>query len=378
MNLNMDAMDIIDYIDKSTYVILLRVYTESDTIQIPEQIDGKPVRELADHAFADEPSVLYAESEKRRAVRSGDCWTFQSAGAGASAAPTHFSGERTERPDASVNAAVQNSERLSTLPPALCGRRLRAVVLPDALAAIGNYAFYGCDNLKTVSFPASIRRIGSGLFNSCPALSVLVFRQAVSAAPSAPPATPALLQEVLRTVNHEVEVRLQDPSGQDAVRLLFPEYYEEPKENTPARIIEIIWHGTGYQYRQCFLQRKLQYSQYDSLLPASDAQEMPQTLVRLCLDRLITPAELSRVHLESYVSCLRKQPDALWTFLLADQETDLTDWLRVLERSGYFTEERLDQMIDQASSAGRADASVYLMDLRRRMFRPSSGSKYDF
>ena len=375
MNLNMDAMDIIDYIDKSTYVILLRVYTESDTIQIPEQIDGKPLRELADHAFADEPSVLYAESEKRRAVRSGDCWTFQSAGAGASAAPTHFSGERTERPDASVNAAVQNSERLSTLPPALCGRRLRAVVLPDALAAIGNYAFYGCDNLKTVSFPASIRRIGSGLFNSCPALSVLVFRQAVSAAP---PATPALLQEVLRTVNHEVEVRLQDPSGQDAVRLLFPEYYEEPKENTPARIIEIIWHGTGYQYRQCFLQRKLQYSQYDSLLPAADAQEMPQTLVRLCLDRLITPAELSRVHLESYVSCLRKQPDALWTFLLADQETDLTDWLRVLERSGYFTEERLDQMIDQASSAGRADASVYLMDLRRRMFRPSSGSKYDF
>ena len=375
MNLNMDAMDIIDYIDKSTYVILLRVYTESDTIQIPEQIDGKPVRELADHAFADEPSVLYAESEKRRAVRSGDCWTFQSAGAGASAASTHFSGERTERPDASVNAAVQNSERLSTLPPALCGRRLRAVVLPDALAAIGNYAFYGCDNLKTVSFPASIRRIGSGLFNSCPALSVLVFRQAVSAAP---PATPALLQEVLRTVNHEVEVRLQDSSGQDAVRLLFPEYYEEPKENTPARIIEIIWHGTGYQYRQCFLQRKLQYSQYDNLLPAADAQEMPQTLVRLCLDRLITPAELSRVHLESYVSCLRKQPDALWTFLLADHETDLTDWLRVLERSGYFTEERLDQMIDQASSAGRADASVYLMDLRRRMFRPSSGSKYDF
>ena len=375
MNLNMDAMDIIDYIDKSTYVILLRVYTESDTIQIPEQIDGKPVRELADHAFADEPSVLYAESEKRRAVRSGDCWTFQSAGAGASAAPTHFSGERTERPDASVNAAVPNSERRSTLPPALCGRRLRAVILPDALAAIGNYAFYGCDNLKTVSFPASIRRIGSGLFNSCPALLVLVFRQAVSAAP---PATPALLQEVLRTVNHEVEVRLQDPSGQDAVRLLFPEYYEEPKENTPARIIEIIWHGTGYQYRQCFLQRKLQYSQYDSLLPAADAQEMPQTLVRLCLDRLITPAELSRVHLESYVSCLRKQPDALWTFLLADQETDLTDWLRVLERSGYFTEERLDQMIDQASSAGRADASVYLMDLRRRMFRPSSGSKYDF
>ena len=375
MNLNMDAMDIIDYIDKSTYVILLRVYTESDTIQIPEQIDGKPVRELADHAFADEPSVLYAESEKRRAVRSGHFGTFQSTGAGASAASTHFSGERTERPDASVNAAAQNSERLSTLPPSLCGRRLRAVVLPDALAAIGNYAFYGCDNLKTVSFPASIRRIGSGLFNSCPALSVLVFRQAVSAAP---PATPALLQEVLRTVNHEVEVRLQDPSGQDAVRLLFPEYYEEPKENTPARIIEIIWHGTGYQYRQCFLQRKLQYSQYDSLLPAADAQEMPQTLVRLCLDRLITPAELSRVHLESYVSCLRKRPDALWTFLLADQETDLTDWLRVLERSGYFTEERLDQMIDQASSAGRADASVYLMDLRRRMFRPSSGSKYDF
>lgn len=385
-------MDVIYYIDKSTYVILFRVYTESDTIQLPEQIDGKPVKELADHAFADEPSVMYAESEKRRAVRSGNFGAFKPATAGASAASTLFSGESTERPDPSVNAAAEHLAPPGTLPPALCGRRLRAVILPDALAAIGNYAFYGCDNLKTVSFPESIRRIGSGLFNSCPALSVLIFRQAAGLSPAPPasarlqqsaglssaPPTPALLQEVLRTVNHEVEVRLQDAAGQDAVRLLFPEYYEEPKENTPARIIEIIWHGTGYQYRQCFLQRKLQYSQYDSLLPAADAQEMPQTLVRLCLDRLITPVELSSAHLENYVSCLRKRPDALWTYLLADQETDLTDWLRVLERSGYFTRELLDHMVDQASSAGRADASVFLMDLRRRVFRPSSRSKYDF
>ena len=385
-------MDVIYYIDKSTYVILFRVYTESDTIQLPEQIDGKPVKELADHAFADEPSVMYAESEKRRAVRSGNSGAFKPVTAGASAASTLFSGESTERPDPSVNAAAEHLAPPGTLPPALCGRRLRAVILPDALAAIGNYAFYGCDNLKTVSFPESIKRIGSGLFNSCPALSVLIFRQAagLSPAPPAParlqpsaglspaPPTPALLQEVLRTVNHEVEVRLQDAAGQDAVRLLFPEYYEEPKENTPARIIEIIWHGTGYQYRQCFLQRKLQYSQYDSLLPAADAQEMPQTLVRLCLDRLITPVELSSAHLENYVSCLRKRPDALWTYLLADQETDLTDWLRVLERSGCFTRELLDHMVDQASSAGRADASVFLMDLRRRVFLPSSRSKYDF
>ena len=385
-------MDVIYYIDKSTYVILFRVYTESDTIQLPEKIDGKPVKELADHAFADEPSVMYAESEKRRAVRSGNIGAFKPATAGASAASTLFSGESTERPGSSVNAAAEHLAPPGTLPPALCGRRLRAVILPDALAAIGNYAFYGCDNLKTVSFPESIRRIGSGLFNSCPALSVLIFRQAAGLSPAPPasarlqqsaglspaPPTPALLQEVLRTVNHEVEVRLQDAAGQDAVRLLFPEYYEEPKENTPARIIEIIWHGTGYQYRQCFLQRKLQYSQYDSLLPAADAQEMPQTLVRLCLDRLITPVELSSAHLESYVSCLRKRPDALWTYLLADQETDLTDWLRVLERSGCFTRELLDHMVDQASSAGRADASVFLMDLRRRVFRPSSRSKYDF
>lgn len=385
-------MDVIYYIDKSTYVILFRVYAESDTIQLPEKIDGKPVKELADHAFADEPSVMYAESEKRRAVRSGNFGAFKPATAGASAASTLFSGESTERPDPSVNAAAEHLAPPGTLPPALCGRRLRAVILPDALAAIGNYAFYGCDNLKTVSFPESIRRIGSGLFNSCPALSVLIFRQTAGLSPAPPasarlqqsaglspaPPTPALLQEVLRTVNHEVEVRLQDAAGQDAVRLLFPEYYEEPKENTPARIIEIIWHGTGYQYRQCFLQRKLQYSQYDNLLPAADAQEMPQTLVRLCLDRLITPVELSSAHLENYVSCLRKRPDALWTYLLADQETDLTDWLRVLERSGCFTRELLDHMVDQASSAGRADASVFLMDLRRRVFRPSSRSKYDF
>lgn len=35
-------------------------------------------------------------------------------------------------------------------------------------------------------------------------------------------------------------------------KLVFPEYFEESVENTPARIIMREMHGCGHMYRYCF------------------------------------------------------------------------------------------------------------------------------
>ena len=43
---------------------------------------------------------------------------------------------------------------------------ITSVEIPDGYTSIGNYAFYGCHNLKTVSFPESINSIGMGAFTS--------------------------------------------------------------------------------------------------------------------------------------------------------------------------------------------------------------------
>ncbi|MFR6360978.1 leucine-rich repeat protein [Amedibacterium intestinale] len=54
--------------------------------------------------------------------------------------------------------------------------KLQYVVIPDSVNEIGNYAFADCPSLETVIMPASIQesRIATGIFNSCPKLTVVV------------------------------------------------------------------------------------------------------------------------------------------------------------------------------------------------------------
>lgn len=331
-------MDRIQYIDKSAYIVLYRMFTDSSVADVPGEIDGRPVTELADHAFSEESSVMYPAWQVKTAVRKEGSFVPEDTPSG------------------------------NTTP--LCGRALREVILPDSLTAIGNYAFYGCDDLTAVTFPAKMSRIGSGLFNICPSLRRLYFKTSEN--------TPPVLQEVLRTISHEAEAVILNEDGTEKYRLVFPEFYEEPRENTPARIIQIIWHGTGYQYRQCFLERKIEFEKYDQILPLAEAQEAPETTVRLCLDRLKYPVHLTEKHRDSYVACLQRMGAPLWDFIKNDKDTDLVEWLKVLETAGYYTSSSVDVMIDAAAAVHRADAAAFLMDLKHRRFPQERTGKYEF
>ena len=46
-------------------------------------------------------------------------------------------------------------------------RRLKEVVLPDGLTAIGARAFYGCNSLERINFPSTLTAIGYGAFAGC-------------------------------------------------------------------------------------------------------------------------------------------------------------------------------------------------------------------
>ncbi len=50
------------------------------------------------------------------------------------------------------------------------------LILPDSLTVIGNYAFYGCQQLSgTLSIPEKVRKIGKSAFYGCEGLTELVF-----------------------------------------------------------------------------------------------------------------------------------------------------------------------------------------------------------
>ncbi|MEY8427461.1 leucine-rich repeat protein [Lachnospiraceae bacterium 46-15] len=52
--------------------------------------------------------------------------------------------------------------------------RITSVIVGDGITSIGNFAFYRCTKLRTVSMPGSVNRIGSSVFRSCEKLKEIV------------------------------------------------------------------------------------------------------------------------------------------------------------------------------------------------------------
>lgn len=60
---------------------------------------------------------------------------------------------------------------------AFAASEISEVVIPEGVTEIGDYAFYGCPNLKSVVLPATLQTIGKGAFGNCPKLSDISLSQ---------------------------------------------------------------------------------------------------------------------------------------------------------------------------------------------------------
>ena len=195
------------YEKKEDSVKILRCFGETDEIWLPDQIEGLPVAELGDYIF----------SEGMRTEPKGLLWR-------------------------------ENGEDEEISAPPVCGPSLRSVRLPAFLKRLGRYAFYNCDGLKRLAFPSAIRDIGAGAFNGCRKIEELTVE--------ADPREKSCLKEILSELNETVAVHYRErgETGEKTLlaELLFPAFYEEAVENTPARITETHVHGCGHRYRYCF------------------------------------------------------------------------------------------------------------------------------
>jgi len=112
--------------------------------------------------------------------------------------------------------------------------------------------------------------------------------------------------------------------GKTAARLIFPGYYEEYVENTPAHHFDYKVYGAGQPYHHIFRNRRLHYGDYDALWPKLLAGEHEtDTAVRLALWRVCCPEGLSAVAAEQYRIYLAEQADVALAYVLSLRDPEL-------------------------------------------------------
>lgn len=238
---------------------------------------------------------------------------------------------------------------------AICGNQVKEIVLPDTVREIGNYAFYGCYYLEALTLSHRTHDIAGGAFTGCRHLKNLTFRMEQ--------AEGYCMKDVLSEVHHELKVKLVYPNA--VCTLLFPEYYEEAVENTPARQLETQFHGSGYSYRQCFQDGVFQFGEYDRLFQEAQNLESEDFCIELAVTRLMEKARLSQDAEGVYQSYLMEHRISAAGWCIEFEQNETLEFL-----TGFidWQEEELSDLIEEANAKGRLEIQSVLMDYKHQHF----------
>ena len=212
--------------------------------------------------------------------------------------------DKIENPEAVIYVPEQFEDCPVTElgPYVLAHSAVEEIHLPPYVRKIGAYGFYECEQLKRIYCYSRVLDLGAGLFAGVPAVEYLDITEF--------PGERSCLKEMLAELRQTLRVQLHQMedagTGEAEARLIFPEYYEDSVENTPARIVSIETHGCGHRYRYCFAGRVFQYRGYDELFPHVQVQEKEKLVTELALGRLLYPRELSEKFREHYLTYVRE------------------------------------------------------------------------
>ena len=231
---------------------------------------------------------------------------------------------------------------------------LEEIILPESVERIGRYAFYNCRNLRKITFFSNIRDVGSGAFTGCHQvhhLDVTIMTGETSC-----------LKDFLQELTEEMVVEYR---GAEYARLMFPEYFEEGVENTPARILMTQIHGSGLKYRNCFYKKEFLFEEYDARFPYAEAVESETFLQEMVLGRLMFPYKLMKKGKEQYEVYLREHLAETGKHLVSKRDTVRLNWF--LEH--YLEEKRqAEELLEISGKLHTAECTACLMDWQKRKF----------
>lgn len=311
---------------KDNQICILRCYGSSGSVVIPEQLDGFVVTELSAYAFAE-------EMEKE---------------------PENTSGF-----------------------PCICGELLEELYLPRTIKRLGRYIFYNCLRFRKLSFFSNISFMGAGAFTGCESLCCLeMYRLDGNSC------LREILQDLKQTVTVECYHGLEEPGkrmelkGREDVgeetekqeplcRLVYPEFFEEAVENTPARIISTQTHGMGVQYRNAFRSTQVVFREYDCLFTTGKYNIDLNVLSGIVISRLRYPFALEEDARDEYTDWLTLHLRETSFYLLEQENEKDLRWLAEVFAS---TAEQMDVLLETAKQREDAQAVSIMMDVKHRRF----------
>ncbi len=291
---------------------------------IPEAIGGYPVEEIAPYAF----------SAERRSEPEG-IWTVNEEAAGRGETGT---------------------------PPRLEGLRLKELHLPSSMKKIGQYAFYNCEEWEKIYFYGSLRDFGAGAFTGCKKLGYVDVTME--------PGVKSGLKDIITELRQEVKVDYRIRENGEcylAAKLIFPEFYEEAVENTPARIISCVTHGSGHFYRYTFDGKEIKFRDYDAQFANLILTDREELCAQMAVNRLRYPYSLATEHREAYENYLSGHKLAAARLALKGQDIELLKWILDIAE---FSREDLEDAVKAADELKYPEGLSFLMDYRHERFKP--------
>ena len=289
-------------------IIILRAVTDDESAVLPDEIEGLPVAELAQHALA--AGHRDTEGEQVDIIGSGK----------------------------GLSAEADNSS-------------LRELTLPAGLKSIGQYAFFNCRRLETLHMCDGVGSIGAAAFMNCRSMKTIFMTEPGSVQGPA-------LSLMANEFSSELQVVIYGRDGRET-HLVFPEYYESYEENSPAHHFELNITGGGYRYRSVFKDRILDPADYDRLWPVYTAAEYDNaTALRLAWGRVRYPVGLSPEARDNYCSFLARNGENLVDIIYNDRDVE---GLRIfLSMPGVPTED-IAYALNRARETGFTAATAILL-----------------
>lgn len=251
---------------------------------------------------------------------------------------------------------TENYELLEEIPDyGFSGRMdLKEIYIPKSVRKIGKYAFYNCRDLKKITFYSSLVDIGSGAFTGCHHIRELDITMLNDHY--------ACLKEIVQELTEELTVQIR---GKEEAKLVFPEYFEEGIENTPARLINHQVHGSGMKYRNCLYKKEIKYAEYDACFSWAKDIENPETIQKMVLARLRYPIQLQALAKKAYETYAREYLVDMGKKLVRENDVEGLVW--ILEKY-VESNAQIEDILEEASKKEAVECVSVLMDLRKDRF----------